>query len=155
AVAAQQLTLYGESAARQRLVSLSSRPNIRLARHHDRQLTAPAAPPSRTGPLTTSSRSVLELFAGAGGLGLGFLLARRQAQHYRILCSAEVEPIYVQTLRQNHRYYKEHLAASPGQVPEDLQPLDLRSRSTQRRLSALVKAAGGLDIIIGGPPCQG
>jgi DNA-cytosine methyltransferase len=155
AIPTHQLTLFGELGPRRRFVSVASRPNIRLARRHDYRLPVATSspPPLESGSMAT--RGLVELFAGAGGLGLGFLLAHRDSCRYRILCSAEVEPIYVQTLRRNHRYYSERLADLPKQVPEEVKPMDLRSRKTYGDISSLVQAAGGVDIVIGGPPCQG
>lgn len=51
---------------------------------------------------TRPALNVVELFAGAGGMGLGFLLAK--CGRYRIIHSAEVNPIYVSTLRRNHEF---------------------------------------------------
>jgi DNA-cytosine methyltransferase len=152
---AVQLQLPGAPLPVARIVSLPTRPNIRLARQHDQLLPTAASPPPAQASPTTGRRTVIELFAGAGGLGLGFVLARSQDSHYEILESAEVEPIYVETLRRNHSYFREHLTEVPHQVPEELKPMDLRSRSVQDRLASSVKAAGGLHVLIGGPPCQG
>ncbi|MCW3596805.1 DNA cytosine methyltransferase, partial [Burkholderia cenocepacia] len=57
--------------------------------------------------------NIVELFAGAGGMGLGFLNARSaDGRGYRIAGSAEIHPIYTQTLKQNHRYM-EHAGLTP------------------------------------------
>jgi hypothetical protein len=61
----------------------------------------PSSPPSR--PVR-----VVELFAGAGGMGLGFFMAKRRPQ-VRLLYSGEVHPVYAETLRANHAV----LAAKP------------------------------------------
>jgi DNA-cytosine methyltransferase len=134
------------------LVSINSRPNIRLARQQDQRLTNvlhTTRPPRRI-----SKRQVIELFAGAGGLGLGFLLSGDERRRYRILASAEVQPIFVQTLRRNHSFLRDHLARG-SDVPTSIEPLDLRKRQHQAWLSDCANRAGGVDVVIGGPPCQG
>jgi len=93
----------------------------------------------------------MELFAGAGGLGLGFLLAAQQ--RCRLIYAAEVEPIYVKTLQRNHNYFTQHF--KNARVPEDLEPLDLRQKRASAILIEAAKHAGGVDVLIGGPPCQG
>lgn len=95
---------------------------------------------------------VMELFAGAGGMGLGFLLA--DSGRYQIVHSAEVNPIYVETLRRNH----EHFAGSDGprrRVPESVRSIDLREKRALEEARAVARDSGGIDIVIGGPPCQG
>ncbi|MGA2185451.1 MAG: DNA cytosine methyltransferase [Bryobacteraceae bacterium] len=96
--------------------------------------------------------NVVELFAGAGGMGLGFLLAQRQRAHYRLIFSAEVNPIYTETLR---RSFAALSSRKGGQVPELVEPADLRSRKTAERVQSISKSFGGVHVLIGGPPCQG
>lgn len=98
--------------------------------------------------------NVVELFAGAGGMGLGFLLANGHGEtRFRIIHSGELQPVYAQTLRWNHSYLKENKLVAGDAVPNDVQARDLR------RAKAVIKSdvanAGGVDILIGGPPCQG
>ena len=97
----------------------------------------------------------MELFAGAGGLGLGFLLAGDPQRRYRLIHSAEVEPIYVETLNRNHLYFRRHLAEITDQAAVDLTPTDLREKRALDRLAELSRGSGGIDILLGGPPCQG
>lgn len=144
------------SLPRTRIVGLNSRPNIRLARQQDLRFVPIDDSADRKRAVVrerTRSLRVMELFAGAGGLGLGFVLAGGIERYYELLYSAEVEPIYVQTLRRNHEFRQQQL--SYRQVPDVLAPLDLRRRWSEEFLSDLGKAAGGIDVLIGGPPCQG
>lgn len=141
--------------ARRPLVTGNSRPNIRLARQQDHRRL-----PLDIKPLLAESRrladrplKVMEIFAGAGGLGLGFLLASGSSERYRIVYSAEVEPIYVQTLTRNHKHVE--AAIAPGLVPSNIEPLDLRWHKAETVLLQAAEKAGGLDVLIGGPPCQG
>jgi DNA-cytosine methyltransferase len=140
---------------RRPLVTGNSRPNIRLAIQQDRRrLPLESKLVVRESPqLATRPLKLMELFAGAGGLGLGFLLASGAREHYRIVYSAEVDPIYAQTLKHNHKHVANAIA--PVLVPSAIEPLDLRRQRTETVLLHAAKAAGGIDVLIGGPPCQG
>jgi DNA-cytosine methyltransferase len=146
--------LLPSSSTRRQLATGSSRPNIRLSREQDLRLVPEASPKTYGSPrLSGRTLKVMELFAGAGGLGLGFLLSNGIDRRYRIVYSAEVDPIYTQTLRRNHKILK-HGSAS-RLVPTNIEPLDLRTPRAEMVLSEAVKTAGGIDVLIGGPPCQG
>lgn len=77
--------------------------------------------------------SVIDLFAGAGGLSLGF----QQTQKYTIKVAFENSPHMQDTYRKNH----------PGvEVLGDVCSADY---------AQIVKKHGPIDVVIGGPPCQG
>ena len=77
--------------------------------------------------------SVIDLFAGAGGLSLGF----QQTQKYTIKVAFENSPYMQDTYRKNH----------PGvEVLGDVCSADY---------AQIVKKHGPIDVVIGGPPCQG
>jgi DNA-cytosine methyltransferase len=108
--------------------------------------------------LTASKNTlnVVELFAGAGGMGLGFLSARASdGRGYRISGSAEIHPIYTQTLRQNHAHMEEIGLTPTGTTPAEYSPMDLCSDKVRGHLGAMAKEHGDVDVLIGGPPCQG
>ena len=76
---------------------------------------------------------VADLFAGAGGLSLGFM----QTQKYDIKVAFENSPYMQDTYRLNH----------PGvEVQGDVCTADY---------DAIKKKYGEIDVVIGGPPCQG
>ena len=76
---------------------------------------------------------VVDLFAGAGGLSLGFM----QTQKYDIKVAFENSPYMQDTYRINH----------PGvEVQGDVCTADY---------DAIKKKYGEIDVVIGGPPCQG
>lgn len=77
---------------------------------------------------------VLDLFAGAGGFGLGFKLAG-----HTLLASVELDRWACDTLRHN---------AGPGETV-------IQGDLTQLRIESLRSLRGEIDILIGGPPCQG
>lgn len=77
--------------------------------------------------------TTIDLFAGAGGLSLGF----EQTGKYDIKVAFENSPYMQETYRTNH----------PGtEVLGDVCKADYR---------ALKEKYGDIDIVIGGPPCQG
>jgi len=82
------------------------------------------------------SLKFIDLFAGAGGFGLGFKLA-----DYEHLCSLEVDKWAVDTLRQN----------SSKEVAIVFN--DIREYNTPEKILKCCSIKP--DIIIGGPPCQG
>jgi DNA-cytosine methyltransferase len=100
--------------------------------------------------------NVVELFAGAGGMGLGFLSARTSdGRGYRIVGSAEIHPVYAQTLKQNHAYMERAGLTPSNTTPGEYAPMDLCSKKVRARLGAMAKEHGEVDVLIGGPPCQG
>ncbi|HUZ52465.1 MAG TPA: DNA cytosine methyltransferase [Streptosporangiaceae bacterium] len=134
------------------------RANIKLSRRHDQanaaaRLISHEPPPLRR-TLASESRplNVVELFAGAGGMGLGFLLACRE--RYRLVYAGEVDPICVQTLRDSHAALNKTLNDRCS-TPALVDPVDLRSKEVLEDAERAAGAWGGADVLIGGPPCQG
>ncbi len=80
--------------------------------------------------------SVLDLFAGAGGFGLGFNLSG-----YSIKYSLEIDQWAVETLRKNN--------PKTIVIHKDIRALN----GSSEILSAVNNE--NFDVIIGGPPCQG
>jgi len=75
--------------------------------------------------------NVVELFSGAGGMGLGFLMAKHANRRFRLVFSGEIHPVYVETLRRNHDYIARQSRSGPSNpVPETVEPIDLRARKS-------------------------
>lgn len=79
--------------------------------------------------------SFIDLFAGAGGFGLGFILSG----HFEPLCSVERDLWAVNTLRRNNSHLIIHA--------------DITKISTKKQILSICDKKP--DVIIGGPPCQG
>lgn len=77
--------------------------------------------------------SVVDLFAGAGGLSLGF----RQTEKFDIKVAFENNPIMQKTYKKNH----------PG--------VEVCGDVCQADYGQIEKKYGKIDVVIGGPPCQG
>ena len=76
---------------------------------------------------------VIDLFAGAGGLSLGFM----QAGKFEIVAAAENNPGARKTYKRNHKL---------ARLYPDVRTIDYKE---------LEESCGEIDVVIGGPPCQG
>ena len=89
-------------------------------------------------------------------MGLGFLLAGKASGEYRIVYSGEANPIFVETLRKNHRFYDNSVAIHGGaRTPPTVAVADLRDSKVLDEADATARERGGTHVVIGGPPCQG
>jgi DNA (cytosine-5)-methyltransferase 1 len=92
---------------------------------------------SPAGPRGSTKRPLrgVDLFAGVGGLSLGF-----EAAGFQIAAAFENDPAALKTFRANHNGTPAHA-------------LDLSSPQAAQRIAELVD--GPIDVVLGGPPCQG
>jgi DNA-cytosine methyltransferase len=137
-------------------------PNLKIAKQVDSRLASeefsdlfPASDLARRLTAERPVLNVVELFAGAGGMGLGFLLANRPNTGFRLLFSGELEPVYSTTLHTNHDYLKRNSLVPEDRVPGFLDPIDLTNPASMDRIQAVARDWDGADVVIGGPPCQG
>lgn len=77
--------------------------------------------------------TVIDLFAGAGGLSLGFM----QTQKYEIKVAFENSPYMQETFKRNH----------PG--------VEVQGDVCKADYDDIMRRYGKIDVVIGGPPCQG
>lgn len=77
--------------------------------------------------------SVVDLFAGAGGLSLGFM----QTGKYDIKVAFEREPYMQETYHRNHPH------------------VELQGDVCSAKYEDIQRRYGPIDVVIGGPPCQG
>jgi DNA (cytosine-5)-methyltransferase 1 len=89
---------------------------------------------------------ILEVFSGAGGLSLGFDLVRDQngERVYEIVLAVDNDKYACQTLK---RYSKKEYGTEDIVLEADLTKSETHKEIIQR-------CSNGIDIIIGGPPCQ-
>jgi len=141
---------------------IDRRANITLARKRDQEIDSrtDVRPDGFRLRKTLSSGetvlNVVDLFAGAGGMGLGFLLGGGESGRYRITYSGEVNPIFARTIEHNYkrfdRIFRHHRAS---RTPETISPIDLRPKRALEEVRATARDYGDTHILIGGPPCQG
>lgn len=79
----------------------------------------------------------IDLFAGAGGLSLGF----KQTGQFELVAAAEINPNARATYRAN--------------IPTDPENFKFIDNVIGCDFRALNDELGGIEIVIGGPPCQG
>ena len=107
-----------------------------------------------SGWLNGKEATVTDLFAGTAGMGLATLLSGRLRDRSRIIYTAELDADYVVTIRQNYSYFSSKIG-SPDQVPRQIHPTNVASRSALDELARTAKRSGGLTLLLAGPPCQG
>jgi DNA (cytosine-5)-methyltransferase 1 len=81
----------------------------------------------------TEKLQVMDLFAGAGGLSNGF----EQTNKFKVKVAVEINPNAQKTYELNH------------------ENVIMRSDITKINYKELIEEVGNIDVIIGGPPCQG
>ena len=87
--------------------------------------------------MVNNTLTMLDLFAGAGGLSEGLSEAG-----FHSLFASEIMPVYAETYRRNH----------PG---ARVLTADIRTVDANKTLASLGLERGQLDLLAGGPPCQG
>lgn len=86
--------------------------------------------------IMTARKNAIELFCGAGGTSLGF----EMSESYRILLGIDIDPDAMVTFRHNHE--------NSECITDDI---------TKVSPASIARKIGGMnvDVIIGGPSCQG
>ena len=90
--------------------------------------------------------TVIDLFAGCGGLSLGFYQAG-----WNGVFAVEKNPCAFETLRYNLIDGKRHFFW-PDWLPKE--PLDILEVNKKYE-KELIRLRGTIDLVAGGPPCQG
>jgi DNA (cytosine-5)-methyltransferase 1 len=83
--------------------------------------------------------SAIDAFCGAGGLSLGL-----QTAGFDIKIGFDVDPVCVRTLSQN-----------PSHISHPVIEADVRSMLNGRLMDIVGVGKGEIDLLAGGPPCQG
>lgn len=87
--------------------------------------------------MVSNTLTMLDLFAGAGGLSEGLSEAG-----FHSLFASEIVPVYAETYKKNHPSAKVLTA-------------DIRTLDAEQIREELGLQKGELDLLAGGPPCQG
>ena len=87
--------------------------------------------------MTNNNLTMIDLFAGAGGLSEGLSEAG-----FHSLFASEIMPVYAATYQKNHPTAKVLTA-------------DIRTLDADQIRDELSIERGELDLLAGGPPCQG
>ena len=87
--------------------------------------------------MSSERLKMIDLFSGAGGLSEGLSEAG-----FHSLFASEIVPVYAQTYQKNHPNTTVFTA-------------DIRELDANEVLKSLGIERGELDLIAGGPPCQG
>ena len=128
----------------------SDEPIVRTEEHTKPQ--TPTGLNSTDRPSKFARKTFIDLFAGCGGLSLGLLNAGWDG-----LFAIEKHPDAFRTLRHNLIERNEHNhALRPFRWPVWLakDPIPIES-FIKDHLQALLMHKGSIDLIVGGPPCQG
>lgn len=80
----------------------------------------------------------IDLFAGAGGLSYGFLMTEK----YKLVAAAEINKNAQETYKKNIVKGDDEFELIDNVIGYDFEQLNMRYE-------------GGIDVVIGGPPCQG
>ena len=89
--------------------------------------------------------NIIDLFAGCGGLSLGF-----KKSHFNCLAYVEWDRSCIETLKANFGVNKN----SEIFIQSDIRDFDYYLGGREKILPTIIKKEGGIDGIIGGPPCQ-
>ena len=87
--------------------------------------------------MTDKALTMIDLFAGAGGLSEGLSEAG-----FHSLFASEIVPAYADTYKKNHPF-------------SDVLTADIRTVDADEIREKLGMEKGELDLLAGGPPCQG
>lgn len=85
----------------------------------------------------TNNINVLDLFCGAGGLSLGFEMAG-----FNIIAGVEIEPTFLKTYKKSH--------PNTIGIEDDISTIDIKDSLKNHDINPSI-----IDVVIGGPPCQG
>lgn len=98
--------------------------------------------------------NVGELFVGAGGLGVGFILADHPSIEFAPIFSIDNDNSALETYQVNLKWLAE-AAKRPNLLLTKVLSDDVEKLSVDRLTELLGPQHAELDLLVGGPPCQG
>jgi DNA-cytosine methyltransferase len=104
--------------------------------------------------MSTTELQFGDLFAGAGGLSLGFILANHPELKFRSLFAIDNDKEALQSYKNSMSWLAK---ASPSTLPSIPKTYvrDIEKLNSKALLRLFSLKKGDLDLLIGGPPCQG
>ena len=137
---------------RRREPMASQRPNVAVAVRQDTRRAVSDVHGSSVAERSKNPIVFADLFAGAGGLSLGFLTARNA--RYRLCSAVDISPICITTLRNNFVGLERRIEVT-GEVDDGALLVADASRCAKAE-HFVPQASSNLhvDVLVGGPPCQ-
>ena len=128
------------------------RPNMALAIRQDAKLGPYGAATEVDRPKANRIIRFADMFAGAGGLSLGFLLA--DGATYELCAALDVSKICTTTLTRNFVSLSKRSEVTGRVCSDAIGLVDLGERKSLDALLLNLQAGQGIDVVVGGPPCQ-
>ena len=130
----------------------SQRPNMAVAVKQDTRLLSRNV--NSTYSCNSPRKHILfaDLFAGSGGLSLGFLSARNA--RYELCSAIDISPICITTLKNNLSEVEQKEDITGRVTGNAIRLSDLAKCQRIEQLIPLSQNGGRVDVVVGGPPCQ-
>lgn len=96
--------------------------------------------------------NVIDLFSGVGGFSSGFMKAG-----FDILLANEIDPMIAESYKKNHKntlMINEDIKEFVNNIDEIIEK-ELDKFEDKERVKIIKRGLNNVDVIIGGPPCQG
>ena len=130
----------------------SQRPNMAVALQQDARLSSFGASVSSCSDNRTKRFLFVDIFAGSGGLSLGFLSATNA--QYELCLAIDISPICIKTLTNNLTGLKGRQGITGSVHSNAIRIADLSQCKTVDHILSPALNCRSIDVLVGGPPCQ-
>lgn len=96
-----------------------------------------------------------EFFAGAGGLGIGFLLAEHSHVRFQPVFAVDTDDAALSTYEYNLKWLAENATTILPESPKLIRKSISSISPENLNLLGVEQGQGNVDLLLGGPPCQG